>query len=390
VVFTVRTSGGNLRIVGESLVTGDRRILVQEGTYARYVPTGHLLYAWARRLLAVPFDLAGLEVTSDPFPIVEGINVSPMGAAQVSFSSLGWLVYLPSAVAGAARKLVWVIRKEPPSHWRPRHVVIWIPDSRQMVSALQFRIEGAKNDVGSMTCLVTSLTRLSFEADNFFPIWTADGKRVTFQSTKAGAEAEGLFWKSADGSETEELLVTSEHTLRPESWSRDNVLAFVDIDPITGWDIWVLPREGERKPLPYLRTAFDEVTPTFAPNGRWLVYASNESGRFEIYAQPFPGPGAKWQVSTEGGVEPVWARSGRELFYRTGDKMMALAVATSGQFAAGRPRVLFEEHYWRRDTPNRITYDVTPDWHSSERNVQLARRGTSGRPLRRLDSSILV
>ena len=121
-------------------------------------------------------------------------------------------------------------------------------------------------------------------------------------------------------------MTAGEYTQVPNSWSPDGqLLAFVEINPTTGLDIWVL-RMGDRKAQPFLRTQFNESAPQFSPDGRWLVYTSNESGRTEVYVQPYPGPGGKWQISTEGGTEPVWNRNGRELFYRTGDKMMAVGA----------------------------------------------------------------
>jgi eukaryotic-like serine/threonine-protein kinase len=144
------------------------------------------------------------------------------------------------------------------------------------------------------------------------------------------------------------------------SWSPDGqLLAFMENNPTTGYDIWVL-RLSDRKAQPFLRTPFNESVPRFSPDGRWLTYVSNESGRYEIYVQPYPGPGGKWQISTEGGTEPTWNSNGRELFYRSGDKMMAVDIATQPSFAAGKPRVLFEGRYvpTPATSPN---YDVSPD-----------------------------
>jgi dipeptidyl aminopeptidase/acylaminoacyl peptidase len=155
-------------------------------------------------------------------------------------------------------------------------------------------------------------------------------------------------------------LTTSEYGQAPSSWSPDGqLLAFTELNPTTGWDIWVV-RLGDHKTQPFLRTPFTEGGPRFSPDGRWLAYVSNESGRNEIYVQPYPGPGGKRQISTEGGAEPVWNRNGRELFYRNGDKMMAVDIATQPSFAAGKPRMLFEGPY----LPTAATiqnYDVSPD-----------------------------
>ena len=123
-----------------------------------------------------------------------------------------------------------------------------------------------------------------------------------------------LFWKPADGSPAEERLTTSEYTQLPSSWSPDGeMLAFEEYHPSTGSDLWILPLKGDRKPRPFVRTQSDEGDAAFSPDGRWLAYVSNYSGRYEIYVQPFPGPGGKWQISTEGGTAPLWARNGREL-----------------------------------------------------------------------------
>ena len=155
-------------------------------------------------------------------------------------------------------------------------------------------------------------------------------------------------------------MTTSEYTQAPSSWSPDGqLLAFTEINPTTGYDIWVL-RMGDRKAQPFLRTPPTKLCPRFSPDGRWLAYISDESGRYEVYVQSYPGPGGKWQVSTDGGTEPVWNRNGRELFYRSGDKMMAVDIATQPSFSAGKPRMLFEGPYLPTQTtcPN---YDVSPD-----------------------------
>ncbi len=169
-----------------------------------------------------------------------------------------------------------------------------------------------------------------------------------------------LFWRWADGSGGLERLTTREYAHFPTSWSPDGqLLAFVEVNPTTGYDLWVL-RLGDHKAQPFLRTPFNESVPRFSPDGRWLAYISDESGRYEIYVQPYPGPGGKWQISTEGGTEPAWNPNGRELFYRSGDKMMAVDIATQPSFAASKPRVLFEGRY--EPTPATFpNYDVSRD-----------------------------
>jgi Tol biopolymer transport system component len=188
--------------------------------------------------------------------------------------------------------------------------------------------------------------------------WAPDGKRVAIQSNREGPL--NIFWEPTDGSGGLERLTTSDSLQFPMSWSRNGqLLAFGEIDPNSGYDIWVL-RLSDRKAQPFLRTPFNESVPQFSPDGHRLAYVSDESGRWEVYVQPYPGPGGKWQISTEGGMEPTWNPNGRELFYRTGDKMMAVDITTEPNFKAGKPKVLFERHY--EPTPATGTnYDVSPD-----------------------------
>jgi Tol biopolymer transport system component len=212
-----------------------------------------------------------------------------------------------------------------------------------------------------------ALTRLTFEGNfNNMPVWTPDGTRITFESNRAGPT--NIFWQLADGSGGLERLTTSEYVHAPTSWSPDGqLLAFHEINPTTQRDIWVLrmsdpsPGSGQvRRPQPFLRTPFNEADPRFSPDGRWLSYESDQSGRQEIYVQPFPGPGGKWQVSTDGGNEPVWNRNGRELFYRSSDKMMSVDIGTQPGFSAGTPRMLFQGQYEKAPIPVSY-YDISPD-----------------------------
>ncbi len=361
VLFTGRSGGGrNNRIIVESLETGERRVLVQEGTQVRYVPTGHLVYVREGTLMAVPFDLAQLEVTGAPVPIVESVMQSNSGAAQYSISSLGSLVYIPGGNPASERRLVWVDRQgaEQPLAAPPgRYVNVQLsPDDRR----LAVQIDSPNPDVWIYDIPRETLTRLTF-AGGGYPLWTPDGKRVTFPSRSAGVP--NLFWKPADGRGAAEQLTTREHpTDHSFSWSPGGQeLAFTEAHPITGWDLWVLPLEGNSKPRPFLQTPFREAAPRFSPDGRWLAYVSDESGQPEIYAQQFPGPGKKWQISTEGGIEPVWARNGKELFYWNSGQMMAVDITTEPTFSAGSPRLLFAGQYVSASSTWRPKYDVTSD-----------------------------
>jgi serine/threonine protein kinase/Tol biopolymer transport system component len=360
VLFSVWTGPGRderqiqLQMVG----SGERRLLVQGGSSGYYVPTGHLVYSRQGTLMAVPFDLARLEVAeSAPIDVTEGVLDTEEGT-QYAVSSNGPLAYVPGSPQQYESTLVWVDRngKSEPLSAPPRfYFAPRLSPDGQEVALWTF---GATADVWIYDLVRGTVTRLISQGSSQFPIWTPDGKRLTYRGTRGGSR--NLFWKMADGSGAEERLTTGEGTQTVGSWSPDGqVLAFTAGGSTTGSDIWIL-RLSDRKTQPFLQTPSNESAPRFSPDGRWLAYISDESGRVEVYVQPYPGPGGKWQISTEGGTGPVWNRNGRELFYRSGDKMMAVEIATQPGFAAGKPRVLFEGQY--QPAPgNYSNYDVSPD-----------------------------
>ena len=369
ILFTVGTDGSwdDALIVAQRLDTGERKILIEGGSDARYVPTGHLVYVRAGALMAAPFDLDRLEVTGPSVAIVEGVMQSTniTGAAFFGFSDLGWLVYVPGTGKASEKMLVWVDRKgeeQPlPVPPQPYESPSLSPDGERLAVHLN---QGNQVDIWVYDIPRGALTRLTFEGNNLNPVWTPDGGKVTFESFRAGRRS-NLFWKSGDGSGTAERLTTNERDQFPSSWSRDGqFLAFSQgsgVGSSTGYDIWILPLEGERKPWPFLQTPFNEEEPEFSPDGRWLAYQSDESGQYEVYVRPFPkAEEGKEQISTEGGTEPVWAGNG-ELFYRNGDQMMAVDITTEPSLSAGPPRLLFEGRYDVGPAPLVTSYDVTSD-----------------------------
>jgi len=373
ILFTMAKPGGRgdamSRVVVQSIKTGQRKRLIEGAFAAHYVPTGHLVYVQAGTLMAVPFDLKRLELAGTPVPLIEGISMwsEPRGA-DYAVSENGTLAYLAQAAANSDNTLVWVDRrgKETPivdirrvftgAQLSPdgRKLATWLPDDRQV---WVLDIESGR------------LSRVTTEGENFWNIWSLDSRRIVFNSLRSGSPGTSLFWQAADGSGRAERLTTTDHLQQPRSFSPDgSMLVFQDQGPPdtgTGYDIWVLPMAKGAKPRPLLQTPFNEFQPKLSPDGRWLAYVSNESGRDEIYVRPFPAMDAKWQVSTEGGHEPAWAPNGRELFYRTGQsargsKLMAVTITTSPEFRADKPSLLFEGPYiWA--TLYGQSYDVSRD-----------------------------
>ncbi|MGA7793131.1 MAG: protein kinase [Candidatus Acidiferrales bacterium] len=376
VLFGAGTTAASSQVAIQSIATGERRNLFG-GMKPRYAASGHLIFAQSGTLMAVSFDPQRLEIKGTPVPVVEGVAYSAnLASSQYSISDNGSLIYLSGGTQGTQQRLVWVDRKgaEQPLA-APARVY-----RQPRLSHDGRRVAVTVDEQGSQIWLYDlsrgTLTRLTFEGNrNTDAAWTPDGKRIAFESNKEGPQ--NIFWQLADGSGGLERLTTNDYPHYLLSWSSDGqLLSFVELNPATGRDIWVLrmgdpsassgqvPSAGSgqvRKVQPFLRTPFDETSPQFSPDGRWLAYISNESGRYEVYVQPYPGPGGKWQISTEGGTEPVWNPNGRELFYRSGNnKMMAVEIATQPGFVAGTPRMLFEGQY----APAPLTfpnYDVSPD-----------------------------
>jgi Tol biopolymer transport system component len=202
-------------------------------------------------------------------------------------------------------------------------------------------------------------SRFTFDARaDQYPLWSPDGRQIAFDSNR--------YVKAANGAGSEELLLESSQSKTANSWSPDGrFLLYRTVDPKTLSDLWVLPMEGDRKPFAFLVTPFEEYTPQFSPDGKWVAYQSTESGRWEIYVRPFPGPGGQWQISTSGGSQVRWRRDGRELYYIAPDgALMAAAVAVNGTtFEPGVPAALFRPRIWGggSNTNNGQQYDVAAD-----------------------------
>ena len=362
IVYTVGTIGSwdDAQIVAQSLASGERRVLVQGGTNPHYLPSGHLIYAHRGAILAVPFDPARPKATATPVRLLDNVMESFDGAAQLSVSPSGTAVYIAGEFESNQRRLVTVDRlgAATPFAAPPRAYVAprLSPDGRKLLVT----IEAATSDVWMYDVTLGTLSQVTFDAGATVPVWTPDGQRAAFSSNKEGAP--NLFWAQILQQGPAERLASSENVQVPGSWSPDgSMLAFVEQQPTKGRDVWLMTVHGDRARRPFLNSPFDESAPRFSPDGRWIAYVSNESGRTEAYLRSVADPARKQQVSNNGGTEPVWAHGGRELFYREGDKIMAVSLSGSGaDIRAAGPHALFQGEF-AKGTIDVANYDVTPD-----------------------------
>jgi serine/threonine protein kinase/Tol biopolymer transport system component len=354
-------SFGSGKIAVLSLETGVHQVLVENAFMPRYAG-GHLVYLSGGVLVAAPFDLERLEVTGHPVTLVENVMWSPgTGWAHFALSRRGALAYVAGGAIGEEpRALVWADRSgetvpvTDERHGFYRYVRV-SPDGRRL--ALVIRREG-NQDLWVYDIAQDTFIRLtSTSVDEGSPTWHPDSSRVSY--AKWEPPQHNIFWIPADGSGESEMLFEREVQQAPRSWSPDgNLLVFGVRDADTGLhEIWVLPFDEEREPWPLLNTSFDETDAQISPDGKRLAYVSNDTGRQEVYVTTFPVVGAKRRVSTDGGHSPVWAPSGRELFYRSDNKLMAVSVDTAPDLSIGTPRILFEANFGSEV----LGYDITPD-----------------------------
>jgi serine/threonine-protein kinase len=361
VLFSIATSrtetwDDGLIAVG-SIATGQYKIVLEGGSHARYSRSGHLVYARGGNLLAVPFDLERLAVTGQPVRVLSSVMTSPQGSANFALSENGTLVYAPGLSRTEDRRVVWVDRQgrvEP------------IIDTPRPFSATSLSPDGhylALQVLSGLTTIVIhdierkTITRWTSEWDNAAPVWHPNGREIAFSSARGSNW--NLYKRPVDGSEEAERLGTGAFVQVPTSWSPDGkTLAFQEDSSDRGTDIFALPLQGDRKPQPLVAGRANESRAMFSPDGRWIAYQSDETGREEIYVCRFPGCGEKRPVSNEGGAFPVWNPDGQELFYRSGDRMVAVAVKTEEALVLGSPTVLFTRRYPRTLQP---WFDVSRD-----------------------------
>ena len=386
VLFTIATAGraDSREIAALDLKTGRRRLLIGGGSDARYVETGHLIYAAAGTLHAVRFDPVRLDVLGDPVTIVDDVMVKATGAANYAVSQPGSLVYVPGKVAGAVgatearRSFVWVDRQGneerinlPPRTYGPARLSP-VDDTRLVVGIL----ENGNTELWTGDLRSGALKQLTNASGmNGLPMWARGGRRVIFMSDRDGG-ALNLYSQAADGSGTAERISAGTTPEWPTSITRDekHVIGFT-VRQATGSDIvrFTLAGPGNHaaaraagaglpRAEPLIQSRYDESFAELSPNERYLAYESEVSGRSEIYVRSYPHvDGEPWQVSTGGGTRATWARNGLELFYIDGTgALTSVAVQTSGRaFVHARPATLFDTKYLQPNPARH--YDVAAD-----------------------------
>ncbi len=348
------------------LATGERRLILKGASMACYAPTGHLLFAREGSLYAARFDPGTLTVHEPARLVVQGVaGDRTTGASHFSVAADGTLAYVSGAATTGDRRLVWADRQGrlqpldlPAGYYADPQIS---PDGSRLAITVG---TGDTRDVWIHNFSTKTFTRLTFGGQNWTPVWSVDGRDIFYVAIENGIKAT-LLRKPADGSADAQRLAEIEGEAYL-THARDNtaIFEFRDIrqeqtPTPRRFDLVTLDLKAPGKVAPIVATAGADLSGAVSPDGRFLAYGSDESGRAEVYVRDFPGPGGRWQVSTAGGEEPHWSADGRELFYRNNDLFMAAAVDTRGAFQASTPALLFKGVYNIRTT-TLLSFAVDP------------------------------
>jgi len=377
VLFTVATTANweDGKIVIQSLDRGDIQTVVTNGTDGLYIPTGHIAYAVGETLLAIVFDAKSLKVTGGPVSLVEGVagttitqGNSPSGVSHFAVSDQGTLTYIPYKAVIQQRSLVWVDRngREEPLNAPPR--AYQYPRISPDGTRLALDIRDQETDIWVWDFARETLTRLTFgPSRDIIPVWSPDSRRIAYVSERDGRNG-SLYWQSADGTGTVERLTESRdgEGQVPYGFTPDGskLLYRVDAAPPakTGADLWVMTM-NDRRSEALLQSPFNERHGELSADGRWLAYVSDESGRNEVFARPFPETNSgRWQVSTGGGSHPLWSRSGDELFFLSpAGEVMGVRVTRGSTWSGSAPIKLVDPRYYTNNLGGDRPYDAAPD-----------------------------
>jgi serine/threonine-protein kinase len=357
---------GSLKLAVLVRTSGQVKRLAQVGGYPRYINGGFVVLSDPSGLVtAVPFDAKRLEVTGAALPVTDKLFTSANGDRNMGISASGDMAFQSSVTSGN-----WLLLVDRSGVARPAGSDSGYyyngrisPDGKRVTVS---RFTDA--NLGSVDIWILDLkqrvrTRLTFDTTADYAVWSPDGRRIAYQRSPGGfgAFATSIYWVLADGSSPPESLVTTAGRWFPATFEPGGkaLLYYGRTQEQTKSAIWRVATSGDRTPQQVLASGFNNFSPALSPDGKWMAYVSDESGRPEVYVRPYPGPGGRWQVSLNGGVEPVWSPNGREIFYRITDRMMAAAVRTQGGFEVGNRTELFSGGY--NQFAGMRDYDVTPD-----------------------------
>jgi serine/threonine-protein kinase len=365
-------SWSTANLIVQQVPLGSRAIVQKRGHYGRYLANGYLVFIRDGILFGAPFDTARQQFKTAPVPIAEGIaSNARTGSAQYAFSRNGTFVYLPGASVGPATEVVWINKagqasplRAVASDWSNPH---FSPDGSKLAMDI---FDGTNIDVWVYDWGRNALSRLTFDAGaDQKPVWTPDGRRITFSSSRGDTSTSNLYWQRADGAGDAQRLTESRNQQFAGSWHPSGkYLAFSERRPDTGDDLLIMPMEGDSAsgskpgtPTVFLATPAAETEPMFSPDGRWIAYVSNESGTSQVYVRPFPGAGGKWQVSSTGGSDPTWSRTRPELLYRSlaGAVMVVPYKVEGDSFLADQARPWSD--FFLPSRPRQRVFDLHPD-----------------------------
>ncbi len=355
-VFSVPLSRSSIHTV--DLRTGETKLVIENGVWGRYAPTGHLLFVRDHTLMAARFDVKSLQIEGSPVPVLSDLIPDiGQGDTPVTFADNGTLAYVPGAVMSPPRQLVWVDREgvetpiaESGRYGHPRIS----PDG----SRIALTIEGQSWDLWALELDRGTLSRLSSEPPTQFgAVWMPAGDQLVYSQDDPPYN---IYRRPADGTGQPEMLLKTPLDTEARSISPDGrFLMYFTSTTDSEYDLSFLPLTDGGQPEVWLETAFNEDFGSFSPDGQWVAYKSDDTGKDQVFVARFPKGDRKIQVSLAGGSRPLWSRDGRELFFRDGPRVMAVDVTLGDRFTAGQPRELFSGDYMA--STNKWDYDVAPD-----------------------------
>ena len=368
VLFSVENGAGmdraaNAQVVVQSLRTGERKIIAESGTDARYLASGHLVYVAGSTLFALPFNVQRLTAVGQPVPVLEGVRRSAFGVAEFSVSESGSLAYLPGPSSSSSRSDIVVMTLDgtekplnlPPASYEHPRVS---PDGKQIVFDTD---NGSEATVWIYNLSgTTAMRRLTFAGSNRFPIWSADGERIAFQSNREGDF--GIFSQRADRSGAVERLTRPDRGTAhvPDSWSQNGEYLLFEATKGSTVSLWALSL-GDKRVVPFGESNSQyRFNAVFSPDGRWVAYAGRVATSGGVFVQPFPPTGAKYQLSASG-MYPLWAPDGSRLFYNIPGQFVAVSVTTQPTVAFGNPVAVPRGTFLAFGPLVARNHDITPD-----------------------------